>query len=472
MNMKVTFGVIVSTRGFFPASLAIDGRKAIVDKLRKMGFGCVIVPQNATKGGAVETYQDAKICAKLFSESRNKIDGVIVILPNFGDEQAVVQSIALADLNVPILVQACDDVMKKMDLDHRRDSFCGKLSVCNNLCQYGIPFTNTKLHTCPVESNEFTADVQRFAAICRVVRGLRNARIGAIGARPEAFHTVRFSEKLLQASGIKIVTVDLSEIFAAANALSDKSAQVKKKIAAIKAYGTIPKLIGDDKILHHAKLSVAIDNWMTAAECVASAVQCWSSVQLNYGCGACLSMSMMGESGKPSACEMDIAGAVSMLALQLASGEPSGFVDWNNNYDTDRDKCVITHCSNYPKSFMGRDVEISNLDILGATLGEDKSFGAVKGKVAPGPMTFARISTDDVAGCIRAYVGEGTFIEHNVPTPGGIGVCQIPRLQQLLDFLCQNGFEHHVAMNRSLVADALEEALGKYLGWDIYRHNA
>jgi L-fucose isomerase-like protein len=471
MENKQTFGIIVTSRNIFPAELAVQERVKIIKKLEKTGFGCVILPENAVPNGAVETYRDAKKCAQLFSKNRDNIDGIIVVLPNFGDEQAVIQAIDMSELGVPVLVQACDEDSTDLAIGKRRDSFCGKLSVCNNLYQYGIPFTNTKFHTGKIESDIFTEDLERFAGICRVVKGLRKARIGAIGARPEAFHTVRFSEKLLQAYGIKVVTVDLSEIFAAADCLDDNSREVREKVEAIKAYGRIPSDISEDNITKQARLSAATDNWMEENELVASAIQCWTSVQQNYGCAACLSMSMMGEKGKPSACEMDIAGTISMYALNLASGgKVSGFVDWNNNYEQQRDKCVVTHCSNYPKSFMGNEVEISNLDVLGESLGRENCFGGIKGRIAAGEMTYARISTDDTQGRIKAYVGEGKFTDDPVKCDGGVGVCEIPRLQELLDILCQTGFEHHVAMNRSKCADVIEEAFGKYLGWSVYHH--
>jgi len=211
---------------------------------------------------------------------------------------------------------------------------------------------------------------------------------------------------------------------------------------------------------------------MAENECVASAIQCWTAVQRHYGCAMCLSMSMMGEQGKPSACEMDVAGAVSMYALNLAScGKPSGFVDWNNDYGSQRNKCVVTHCSNYPKSFVGAEIEISELDVLGEALGRDNCFAGIKGRIAPGDMTFARISTDDTLGIIKAYVGRGRFTDDPLECDGGVGVCEVPQLQALLDFLCQNGFEHHVAMSRGSYADALEEAFGKYLGWKVHHHN-
>jgi len=472
MKTKQTFAVIVTSRDIFPAQLALQERRNIIAKMDEMDFGYVLLSEDEVPNGAVETYIDAKKCAALFKQRRDDIDGVIVVLPNFGDEQAVTQAIDMSRLNVPVLIQACDEAdATKLALGKRRDSFCGKLSLCNNLYQYGIPFTNTTYHTCHIADEIFTEDLQRFAAVCRVVNGLRGARIGAIGARPEAFQTVRFSEKLLQASGIKVVTVDLSEIFSAADTLGDDAIEVCNKVKTIKNYGKIPTSVSEDKILRQAKLSVAIDNWMTENECVASAIQCWTSVQQHYGCATCLSMSMMGEEGKPSACEMDVAGTVSMYALNLASGgKPSGFVDWNNDYGDQRDKCVVTHCSNYPKSFLDAEIEISELDVLGEALGKDNCFAGIKGRIAPGEMTFARISTDDTLGIIKAYVGEGRFTHDPLECDGGVGVCEVPRLQNLLDFLCRNGFEHHVAMNRGCYADALEEAFGRYLNWDVYNH--
>jgi len=470
MREKTTFGVIVGTRGFFSTQLALEGRKAIVEKLGRMGYGCVITPIEATPKGCIETVADAAVCARLFAENRDKIDGVIVILPNFGDELGVVETLARARLGVPVLVQASDDDLDKVDVDHRRDSFCGKLSVCNNLYQYGIPFTDTTYHTCRIESDEFSRDIERFAAICRVVRGLRGARVGAIGARPAPFQTMRASEKLLQASGITVVTVDLSEIIAAAQGVSDSSKELAARVEELRRYGRIPDGIKKEIVAREAKLSLAIERWMTENDIQAAGIQCWTSIQANYGCAACVSMSMLGEKLRPVCCEVDVGGAVSMLALALATGRPSALLDWNNNYGDDRDMCVNTHCSSYPKSFFGGEIEISNLDVLGKALGAERCFGAVKGKVRAGPMSFFRISTDDRRGRIRSYVGEGEFTDDPCDMQGGIAVCRIPGLQRLMRHLCANGFEHHVAMVRTRCADVLEEAAGKYLGWEVYRH--
>jgi L-fucose isomerase-like protein len=469
---RTTFGVIVGTRGFFNPKLALDGRRALLARLSALGYDAVIPDETATPTGAVETRADAASCAAVFRANRDRIDGIVVSLPNFADEQGIVQTIAQAALGVPVLVHAADDEPDKVDVARRRDAFCGKVSVCNNLRQYGIAWTDTTEHTCAVDGAELAADLDRFARICRVVRGVRGARIAQIGVRPAAFQTVRFSEKLLQAAGITVVPVDLSEIIAAAGRVRGNSGDLRAKLERIRGYGWIPERVTADDVERQARLSVAIDQWMDANGCVASAVQCWDSIEKNYGCATCLSMSLMGEDGRPSACEVDVTGAVSMLVLRLASGAAPAFLDWNNNYGTDRSMCVNTHCSNFPKSFIAGDVEISELDVLGTTLGRERCFGAVKGRVKAGPMTFFRMHTDDARGALSAYAGEGVFTDDPFPMDGGIAVCRVEGLRGLLGRITREGFEHHVSMVRGLWAGAVVEATSRYLGWDVHAHGA
>lgn len=467
---KPAFGLIVGTRGLFNAELARQGRAQLLSKLEKLGYGAVILPGGDTPTGAIETTADAAKCARFFREHRDRIQGLIVSLPNFGDELGVVNAIREAKLGVPLLVQASDDELDKVDVKHRRDSFCGKLSVCNNLVQYGIPFTDTTYHTEAIESDTFTGDIHAFAVVCKVVNGLKNARIGAVGSRPAAFQTMRISEKLLQQSGITVVTVDLSEIMGNANRVDTASAAMKAKIREIREYGTIPASIQEEKIQKQARLSIALEEWIAANDIQAAGIQCWTSIQRNYGCGACLSMSMLSEKLVPCGCEVDVGGVIAMYGLTLATGRPAALLDWNNNYGNDRDMCVNTHCSSYPKSFIANPVEVSNLDVLGASLGADSCFGAVKGKVKAGDMTFFRVSTDDVNGRVRAYVGEGAFTDDPFGMSGGIAVCRINNLQNLMKYMCRNGFEHHVAMVRTRCAAAVREAVSTYMDWDLYVH--
>lgn len=466
---KQTFGVIVSTRNIFNYRLAVDARRKVLATIAEMGFGAVVLPADETPTGNIEGYADAIKCAALFRKNADLIDGIIVILPNFGDELGVVNSIQLSGLRVPVLVQACDDDNDKVDVKSRRDAFCGKLSVCNNFYQYGIKFTDTVYHTYSLGSQEFIKDLLKFAGICRVVKGLGNLRVGAIGTRPIGFQTMRFSEKLLQKHGITVVPVDMSEIIAAAEKISENDPAVTLKAEAIQAYGSCG-LAAKNKIIRQARFGLAVENWINANDIDISALQCWDSLEKNYGCAACVTMSMMGEKLMPSACEVDVAGTISMYALALAAQAPSAILDWNNNFSTDRNKVVCTHCSNYPKSFFQNDIEIGSLDVLGTVLGSEDTFGAVKGKVAAGNMTYFRISTDDSKGLIKTYLGEGMMTDDPYGMDGGIAVCEIPNLQALMKFMCKNGFEHHVAMVRGNVAEILEEAVGNYLGWDIYKH--
>jgi L-fucose isomerase-like protein len=472
MKKELCFGVIVGTRGIFNPKLAAEGKKKLMAVLGRLGYKTVVLPDSATPSGAVETIEDARKCARLFNEKRYEIDGLIISLPNFGDELGIANALDESKLAVPILVHAEDDENDKVDLKQRRDAFCGKLSVCNNLHQYGIPFTDTTYHTCKVDGKEFAADLHFFERVCRVAQGLGHARIGQIGARPVAFNTVRASEKLLQATGITVVPVDLSEIIFAAQALKDEDKTVKAKLDEMREYGTIPASIPEPNVLRNARLCVALERWVAENAVDACAVQCWTAIQNLYGCATCTAMSMLGEKLIPSACEVDIAGAVSMYALTLATGGASALVDWNNNFGQDREMCVVTHCSNYPRSFVGAPIEISNLDVLGASLGPDRSFGGIKGKIAAGPMTFFRMDTDDTEGRIRAYLGEAQFTDDPYGMAGGIGVCRVPELQKLMKYLCRAGFEHHVSMARSHCAGVIEEAVTKYLGWDLYRHGA
>ena len=468
---RMCFGIIIGTRAYFNSELAKDVRKQLLKTLADEGYDYVILPEDATPTGSssIETREDGLKCAELFRQNRDRIDGIIVSLPNFGFEIGIINAISVADLNVPVLVQACDDENDKVDLDSRRDAFCGKISVCNNLYQYGIPFTDTTLHTYSIYSELLAKDINKFAGICRVVNGLRHARIGAIGARPAGFQTVRASEKLLQKSGITVVPVDLSEILGAARKIEDTDAELLKKLEEIKCYAAVPKEYSD-KLVLQAKFGVAVERWNEANQIDAVAVQCWDSLEQNYGCAACVTMSMLGEKLLPAACEVDIAGAVSMYALTLAAQGQSALLDWNNNFAEDRNKCVCTHCGNFPKSFVRNDLKLGTLGVLGRTLGKVNTFGAVYGKVTKGDFTFFRISTDDTKGAIKAYLGTGEITDDPYGMDGCIAVTKVNNLQTLMKYICKNGFEHHVAMVRNDVKEILNEAIEDYLGWNLYVH--
>jgi L-fucose isomerase-like protein len=465
---KMTMGLIVGNRGFFPDHLAKSGREEMLRVLNAAGIDVVALSPEESKYGAVETREESKRCAELFKRNRDRIAGVIVTLPNFGEERAIADTLRLADLRVPVLIQATPDDPKKMTIAFRRDSFCGKMSACNNLRQYGIPYSITTLHTESPDSPEFAKDLEWFAAVCRVVNGFRNLRVGSIGARPAAFNTVRYSEKILESQRISIETLDLSEVLGRIERMKDNDDRAQAKLASIQKYvdsSNVPQ----KALLKMAKLGAVIDHWMAASDVAISAVQCWTSIEENLGVVPCTVMSMMSDELLSSACEVDICGVLGMHALQLASGAPSALLDWNNNYGPDPNKAVCFHCSNLPKHFF-RSVKMDFQEIIAGTVGKENTFGTCVGLIKPEKMSFARFSTDDTSGKMRGYVGEGRFTDDPLNTFGGAGVVEIPKMQNLLHYICEKGFEHHVAANLSTVASAVHEAATRYLSWDMYWH--
>lgn len=469
----ITLGLIVGNRGFFPAELCESGRATVLDALEKAGFKVVTLSPKATQFGSIESFDDAKKCAELFDANRRKIDGIVVTLPNFGDERAIANALRWSGLRVPVLIHAFSDEPNKMRRGNRRDSFRGKMSATNNLRQYGIPFTLTRLHTCSPTGKSFAQDLAGFAVTCRVLRALRGLRIGALGTRPVAFNTVRYSEKLLEQAGISIETLDLYELLGWVNKMSDNDRAVKAELAAINEY-VATRNVPPASLLKMAKFGVAVDGWMKRAHLNATAMQCWTAIEEFFGVVPCTVMSMMSNALASSACEVDVMGCVGMVAMAQASGRPSALVDWNNNYADDPDKGVVFHCSNLPKDIFADAGEgkprMDWHEIIAGTVGKENTCGTVVGRVKAAPLTYLRCTTDDASGKIRAYVGEGEFTDDPLKTFGGYGVVRIPNFQKLLAHVCDNGFERHVAVNPTHIAAGVKEALTKYLGWDVYLH--
>ena len=468
-------GVIVGNRGFFPGHLSEEGRQTVLDLLEREGIKAIALGPDDSPYGSVESVADSQKLADLFKQHREEIIGVLVTLPNFGDERAIANVMRWSGLDVPILVHAFPDEAGKMTVENRRDSFCGKMSACNNLKQYGFKYSLTTNHTEDPNSPQFLQDLRDFVATCQVVAGLKGARVGLIGARPANFITVRFSEKLFERAGISTETIDLSEIFGRARRLNG-SPKVAQKLDLIRSYVDVRDTPADalDKM---ARLGVVIDDWMADNKLVASAIQCWTSMEEFYGVVPCTLMSIMSNGLMPSACETDIAGVIGMYAMALASSKPSALVDWNNNYGEDPDKCVVFHCSNLPKdmfvpqSIRADDIMVMDYQaIIAGTVGKENTFGTVVGRVKGDPFTYCRVSTDDFEGKVRVYLGEGELTNDPLDTFGGFGVAKIPHLQDLLAYICENGFEHHTAISLSQVAKPVNEALSKYMGWSVYHH--
>jgi L-fucose isomerase-like protein len=459
-----TLAVIVGNREYFPDRLAEEGGTQVIEAVKALGFEVVSTSSEESGCRSVQTREDATECARVLKENAENIDGVVVTLPNFGDEKGIAETLKLSNVDVPILVHAFPDDVEKMDRAHRRDSFCGKFSVCNNLYQYGTRFTNTQNHVEAPDSEAFRKDLVLFGRICATVKGLRNARLGVVGVRPNAFKTVRYSEKILERNRISVEIVSLMEIIGRARELTESSPQVEDVLNQMNRWfdlGSVPP----EGVAKTARLAAVLSGWIQENELDALSFNCWPAIEKYYGIVPCAAMSLVSEWLIPAACETDVMGSLSMYALQLASGKPAALVDLNNNFGHDLDKCVLFHCSAVAQSFFEGSPVMGCHEMQGV-------YGSLSGRIAPGPVTLFRVTTDDVTGGMRAYLAEGRITDDEIRTFGTYGVVEVENLQSLLAYVADNGFEHHVAIVPEHVADVLEEAVKKYVGWKVYRHGS
>jgi L-fucose isomerase-like protein len=461
---KTTFALFFGNRGFFPASLIAEAREELPRVLEEWGHDVLMFDEEATRYGAVETPREGEKYANFLRENRGEFGGVILCLPNFGDETGAVA--ALQEAHVPILIQAYPDDLDKMAPELRRDAFCGKISIMDVFCQYGVKFTALKPHVVSPSGDRFKANVDYFDRVCRVVNGMRGMVVGAIGARTTAFKTVRIDEIALQRHGITMETLDLSDVFARMKAVNSDDKAYKAKAEILKAYTSwegVPEQAFDRIV----KLGVVLDAIVEEYQMNAIALRCWIELQEQLGISACVLMGEMNNRGVPAACEVDVGNAVAMYALHLASGEPAACLDWNNNYGEEDDKCILFHCGPVPKDLMTHKGKIADHAILANTVGEGCSYGCHVGRIAPFDFTFGSLLTD--SGRLRFYLGQGRFTEDKIPAEffGCAGVAEIEKLQDVLLHVGHNGYRHHVSVTPGLIQAPLGEALERYLGFEV-----
>ena len=461
---KTTFALFFGNRGFFPASLQASARKEMTEVLKGLGHKTIALPASATRHGAVETPAEGAVYANFLRENRGKFGGVILCLPNFGDETGAVE--ALQDAGVPILVQAYPDDLDKMAPEVRRDAFCGKFSIMDVFTQYGVKFTALKPHTVHPRSPAFAANVDTFDRLCRVVNGMKRMVVGAVGARTTAFKTVRIDELALQRHGITMETLDLSDIFARMNALKPADRAARAKAARLRAYTTwegVPEA-AFDKIV---RLGVILDQVIAECRLDALALRCWVEMQKHIGISPCVLLSDLNNRGLPAACEVDVGNAVAMRALGLASGNVAACLDWNNNYGDDPDKCILFHCGPVPQSMMTGPGRVTDHAILANAVGPGCAFGCNTGRIAPTPFTFGSMLTEE--GRLRFYLGQGRFTEDPVPADffGCAGVAEVPNLQDALQTIGYLGHRHHTSVSPGRVLEPVKDAFTRYLGYEV-----
>lgn len=459
----MTFALYFGNRGFFPGELIASARDEVKAAVEKLGHNALMLDFELTRNGGVETADEGRIYANFLKEHQGQYDGVILSLPNFGDENGAIA--ALRDCGVPILIQAYPDEFGKMDFEHRRDSFCGKFSVMDVFYQYGLAYTIFPPHTVHPSTPAFEEQLLKFAAVCRIVNKMRRFTIGAIGARTTKFKTVRFDELTLERNGISVDALDLSEVFYRVRKLDEKSGEYSAKADALRSYcnwGRIP----EGKFAVHVKTSVVLDQIVKERHLNALALRCWEEFQTELGIAPCVLIGELNNRGMVTACEMDVGNAVPMYALHQASQVPATCLDWNNNYPGDDNKCILFHCGPIPRALMTDDGQVTDHKMFAKGGGAGCGWGSHEGRIAASPMTFASAKTED--GKIFYYSGEGRFTTDPIEPEffGCGGVCEIPDLQKKLITVGRNGFKHHVGATFGLYEEALDEAFTTYLGYE------
>ena len=464
MSQKSRFALFFGNRGFFPASLQAEARAELPRVLEAAGHEVLMLDADATRYGAVETAQEGQIFANFLQENAGKFDGVILSLPNFGDENGAVA--ALKDAGVPILVQAYPDEFDRMGPALRRDAFCGKFSVMDVFYQHNLKFTALKPHVVHPTSERFRANLDHFDRLCRVVKGFQNFVVGAIGARTTAFKTVRFDEVALQRVGVTVETFDLSGVLARVKSVPIEGNAYKNKQEELLAY-TSWEGVPESALEQITRLGVVLDELISEYNMDAIAIRCWIELQQQLGISPCVLLGLLNNTGTIASCEVDVCNAVSMAALSLASGQPATVLDWNNNYGEEDDKCILFHCGPVPKNLMTDRGHVSDHLILVNDVGENQSFGCVVGRIAPTDLTFGSLMTD--SGRVKVYLGDGRFTEDPIPDNffGAAGVAEIAGLQDVLLHIGKHGYRHHVSVTTGKYIAPIQEALEKYLDFDV-----
>ena len=459
---KQTFALYFGNRGFFPESLIGSAREEMIKAVTDAGFDYIIPDATLTRYGAVETKREGQVYAAWLKEHEGEYDGVILSLPNFGDENGAIA--ALENCGTPILIQAYPDEIGKMDFEHRRDSYCGKFSICDVFHQYGLPFTVLEPHVVHPLSADFAENLADFAAICRVVNGMKKFTIGVIGARTTKFKTVRYDEITLQKYGITVDSYDLSELFWRVEQYSDDNEKVVARRKYLEGYTDFSR-VPDNKMNTLAKVSVVIDDFLADYQLDAIALRCWEEMQTVLGIAPCVLLSELNDRGIVASCEIDLCSAINMYSMQLASGKPTACLDWNNNYGDDKNKVILFHCGSTAQSLMEGKGFVTDHKMFAKGC-PGCGWGSNEGRIAAFPMTFSNCKTED--GKLTFYVDEGKFTGEKIEDEffGCGGVAEIENLQPKLITMAKAGFRHHTTIGVGHMAKVLKEAFS-YLGYDV-----
>ena len=460
---KQTFALYFGNRGFMPAELIEGARVDMVKAVTDAGYDYIMMDKDATRYGAVETRDEGRLYHDWLKAHEGEYDGVILCMPIFIDENGA--AAALQDAGVPILMQAYPDEIGKMDFKNRRDAYCGKFGVTDTFYQYQIPFTVMRPHVVHPLSDAFKQNLDDFAAICRVVKGMKRFNLGCIGARTTAFKTVRFDEVTLQRYGINVESFDLSELIFKVGQKADDDAKVLARIEDLKAYTDFTRVPAKN-MLNLAKISVVIDEYIDEYHLDAVTLRCWNEMETILRVCPCVLISYLNDRGIVCSCEIDLTSAITMRAMALASGKATACLDWNNNYGDDENKVILFHCGPVAQSLMEGSGTVTEHKMF-AKNDPGSGWGTNEGRIAAFDMTISNGFTEN--GKLKVYTSEAKFTGEPIEAEyfGCGGVAEIPDLQNKLIKLAKGGFKHHTTVGVGHMKAVLDEAFTTYLGYEL-----
>jgi L-fucose isomerase-like protein len=413
----------------------------------------------ATRFGAAQNLDEAEAVAAYFA--REGVDGLVLCPTDFGDERSAAK--IAEKLGVPVLLYATKEPPTVPDPGMGRvsDSYCGNLSMAAGLHRRRIPFRFAGVFF-PDEPG-FLAEVEAFARAAAVVKGLRNARIGQIGVRPPTFETVAFDEvAMARKFGQNVICANLDDLIAEARALSDDDPAVQDILADIRL--TVPTItVADDYLLQAAKLEAALAGFWSRSRLSALAMQCWPSIQREWGISLCALFGRLTQRHRLTACETDILGAVSMLAqYQAALGQTlPHFIDWTIQHREHPNRLLAWHCGNAPTCLARDSGEIalrSRRDMTGEVPVHegDPMAGLCQFQLKPGPVTFCRLAEYD--GEWKMLIARGEIVPSDETLAGTWAWVEVSDHAHLYRTLVEEGFIHHASMIHGDQSAALAQA--------------
>lgn len=463
MNTKPKIGFVPASRGFFNQNLAAKARAETIKSMKAAGITPVLPSKDMTPRGLVESFDDARKAAILFRHA--PVDGVIIGAVNFGNEIPAAVAAIDGAAGLPIMLFGCTEEGKLTRGSDRRDALCGALSIATALRQRQAKYTFPKIANCSPADPAFIEELKDFAAVCRAVSGVRGSVYGQIGTRPAEFETCAFDEmSLLRKFGIRTVPTPLSEVFERAKGIENKG-KITRTVKSIKSMFDTNG-VPDISIERMARLEIVLKEIIEENKLNGLALQCWTSMQEDYGISACAVMARINQMlGIPAACEVDIHGTLSMHMLSLAAGGPAVLMDWNNRHYKLKNVFSAWHCGVFPPALCGGKCKLAANAIMTGVMGSpDRVYGVLDGALDTGPVTMTRL-TETPDGEWKLLVAEGESVQAPGEPPGGNGWVRIADLDRLYRALLRD-FPHHGALAMGHSGRLLATA-AHFLGLDV-----